>query len=85
MRISSARPRSLILVAATALVAVPAASADLEPGSQGSAVDRLTARLAELRYLSEDHVGSHYTRAVGWAVTAFQKQEEIGVDGIVAR
>jgi N-acetylmuramoyl-L-alanine amidase len=65
------------------VAAAPSASAGLQPGADGRAVERLTARLAELGYLGEDDVGRRFTHATRWAVMAFQTYEEIGVDGIV--
>jgi N-acetylmuramoyl-L-alanine amidase len=77
--------RSLPLLAASlvGLVAAPDASATLQLGASGRAVERLNARLAALTYLPAGHVGSRFTHATRYAVMAFQKYARIEVDGVV--
>jgi peptidoglycan hydrolase-like protein with peptidoglycan-binding domain len=81
--VATARLLVLGLSALAILGPVDAASASLQFGSRGPAVERLGNRLAELGYLTRDDVGRRFTRATRWAVMAFQKYERLRVDGIV--
>lgn len=82
MPVPTALPSTLCAVSLALLVPV-AASASLDVGSRGDAVERLNGRLAELGYLSRRDVGRRFTSATRWAVMGLQKYERIHVDGVV--
>jgi lipoprotein-anchoring transpeptidase ErfK/SrfK len=83
MPVPIARPLVVVVCALVAFAWAAGASAALELGARGPAVERLSVRLAGLGYLPRAAAGPRFTRSVHWAVTAFQKYERIAVDGIV--